>query len=341
MLPNRHVVERHLADKHQEKRPFVKVIREIENPESSQPLTPLEDTEDGPCDKDGNYWKCNMCEYKCTYKQEMTAHMASVHNEKSQFKCGLCMFKTPSKMALEQHIYSKHINDENVDYTLTYERVKGTKKIVESTEMISVDEPFDTTPLWRRDMPRIRHIRGILYEDEPTMNSESSGKASKRKSDTEISSKPAKIKVKSSSLDGSPEKIKIPITIDEMDVDLPVVDLPEEEITDLDLLEKKYGSYGEPDGIRMSCTICNKYKSRYRQDLRDHIYRELKYWRHSCAACEFNAVSQSHLTKHMNRHHKNSKPEAIALKSNREIETWVSYSKYFFLFYLFIFTGNF
>ncbi|XP_057319412.1 uncharacterized protein LOC130663885 [Microplitis mediator] len=319
---HRHVVERHLTDKHPEKRPFVKVIREIENAENSQPTTSPEEAEDGPCDKDGNYWKCNLCEHKCAYKHEMASHMISTHNEKSQFKCGLCIFKTPSKMSLEQHIVSKHINDDNVDYTLTYERVKGTKKFVESTDQISVDEPFDTTPLWRRDMPRIRHIRGILYEDEPTSTSEASGKASKRKSDAEISSKPAKIKIKSSSLDGTPEKNKIQYKINDVDIDSSINTSVQGHF-DLALLEKKYGSYGKPDGERYTCTICNSYKSRYRQDIRDHIYRELQYWRMHCKSCGYMAVSHSYLTKHVNRVHKNTKPEIIAIQPNRELETWV------------------
>lgn len=38
---------------------------------------------------------------------------------------------------------------------------------------------FDTTPLWQRDKPRVRHIRGILFEDvEPLPNS---GKSPKKK----------------------------------------------------------------------------------------------------------------------------------------------------------------
>ena len=48
--------------------------------------------------------------------------------------------------------------------------------------------PFDTTPLWRRDNNRIRHIRGILLEEEEQKSS------NKRKGEPDSPSKAGKIK---------------------------------------------------------------------------------------------------------------------------------------------------
>lgn len=216
-MTSRHVVERHLSDKHPEKRPFVKVIREIENPENvQQPVQ--EETEEEVPDPDGNHWKCNLCDFKCVYKADVANHADTIHGESSQYKCTGCSFKTSGKILLEQHINSKHAYDSNADYTVMYQRIKGVnKRNTEAVEQGGQDEPFDTTPLWRRSMPRVRHIRGILLEEEietPAMSemlpAVSKASLGKRKSDTEIVTKPAKIKStgKSTSLDENNKQSK-------------------------------------------------------------------------------------------------------------------------------------
>lgn len=48
---------------------------------------------------------------------------------------------------------------------------------------------FDTTPLWQRDKPRVRHIRGILFEDvEPLPHP---GKSPKKKVNPSSYTKPS------------------------------------------------------------------------------------------------------------------------------------------------------
>ena len=251
----RYVVERHLGDKHPEKRPFVKVIREFESNDSSQSSTIEENEEDTP-DPDGNHWKCNICEYKCVYKAEMQTHVGNEHDEKSQFKCTACAFKTNGKIQLDHHISSKHTYDPEADYTMVYQRIKGTKKIADIVDQRTTDEPFDTTPLWRRDMPRVKHIRGILIEEESTSksistNSTTPEKCGKRKSDMDLSPKLGKNKC-----------VK------------PLV-----ELDDKNSETGKYGPYGNPEGDMYQCTICNQFKTRYKHDMRDHLFRELKYVR--------------------------------------------------------------
>ena len=250
----RYVVERHLGDKHPEKRPFVKVIREFESNESS-PSSAMEENEDETPDLDGNHWKCNACEYKCVYKAEMQTHVGNEHDEKSQFKCTACSFRTNGKIQIDQHINAKHQNDPEADYQMVYQRIKGTKKGTVPIEQGTPVPHFDTTPLWRRDMPRIKHIRGILIEEEPTSKITSptptiSEKFGKRKSDTDISVKSSKIRcIKSIETD------------------------------DKDSARGQYGPYGNPEGTFFECTICNQFKTQYKPDMRDHLYRELKYVR--------------------------------------------------------------
>lgn len=290
----RHVVERHLSDKHPEKRPFVKVIRELENTENTQQSVQEEVEEEAP-DPDGNHWKCNICDYKCVYKAEMVNHSTVTHDEKCQYKCSLCSFKTSGKIMFDQHINSKHPNESNVDYILMYQRIKGVnKKSADNVEQSGQEEPFDTTPLWRRDMPRIRHIRGILLEEEEEGSTESTSlKAGKRKSDSELSAiKPAKIKPgKSSSLDDTKqmrEKSKKSLSIDKIEAENlsetstdkikeSKVKLIEDDSSDSDV--GRFGPYGKSDGNMYVCTLCTQFKSKYKHDMRDHLYRELNYAR--------------------------------------------------------------
>ncbi|KAK0095829.1 hypothetical protein PV326_007277 [Microctonus aethiopoides] len=349
---HRHVVERHMTDKHSELRPYVKIIREIENTENINQPPAQEEPDEGPADRDGNYWKCNLCDYKCVYKSEMVSHAGSIHSEKSQFNCSMCPFKTTARISIEQHLMSKHVNDPDCSFTLSYERIKGPKPTsIAETNLIT--EPFDTTPLWRRDMPRIRHIRGILLEEE----NEASGstdtpvKSGKRKNDGELSGKPGKIKaVKLASLDGSStldNKGKSEVKGERIDNQAgataamesgsnnptTVISQLKEGATgpgsdaksDTAVESRKiiFGNFGEPSGNFYVCPLCQNYRTRFRQDIKHHLYREYKYWRWHCKTCGFLAVSQSQINKHMNRQHKGSKSDYVAIKSNPEIENWV------------------
>lgn len=310
-ITSRHVVERHLTDKHLEKRPFVKVIREIENTENVQQPTQEEPEEEIP-DRDGNHWKCNLCDFKCIYKADIANHIDTVHGENSQYKCNLCSFKTSGKIFLEQHINNKHANDSNANYTIIYQRIKSAKRNMEVVEQSGQDEPFDTTPLWRRNMPRVRHIRGILLEEEIEAPSETSSVSKvslgKRKSDVEIVTKPAKIKStgKSTSLDEnnkqSKEKSKRSLSCDKLSGGAEGEAMKESaqskidsrnnfgnksaknsktdaselgDINDSDM--GRFGPYGKPDANLYVCTLCNHFKTKYKNDMRDHLYRELNY----------------------------------------------------------------
>jgi hypothetical protein len=132
MKTRRHVVERHLADKHPEKRPFVKVIREMQpdqagESQQQQSSVSQEPEETELPDPDGNTWKCNLCDFKSVYKTAMQNHAAITHDEKCQFKCNGCTFKTISKITFDQHMLTKHINEPEVDYTTVYQRIKGAR----------------------------------------------------------------------------------------------------------------------------------------------------------------------------------------------------------------------
>ncbi|XP_014479925.1 PREDICTED: uncharacterized protein LOC106747127 isoform X2 [Dinoponera quadriceps] len=360
----RYVVERHLADKHPEKRPFVKVIRELDSTENvqhhqqqqqQQQQQPIqEDAEEEVPDPDGNHWKCNLCDFKCAYKAEMSNHAAAVHDEKCQYKCAVCSFKTSGKVLFEQHISSKHAYDPNVDFVLVYQRIKGVNKRTEIVEQVGQDEPFDTTPLWRRDMPRVRHIRGILLEEEdetppPAETSSTKGVSlGKRKSDTELSTKLGKAKVaKSASLEEnnkqSKEKSKRSLSCEKLSAEgdgqggrenksdsrgatdkAAGEDARGNELSDVnDSDTGRFGPYGKPEGNMYICTLCNQFKTKYKHDMRDHLYRELNYARWHCKACGYLSVNRNALMQHFSKHHNGERPDHEPLSPDNAIEDWV------------------
>ncbi|XP_066595045.1 uncharacterized protein [Prorops nasuta] len=330
---HRHVVERHLSDKHPENRPFVKVIREMESTDNVQQVSERDENEDEVPDPDGNHWKCNMCDYKCVYKADMMSHATNTHDEKCQFKCTLCNFKNGGKIIFDQHISSKHADNPNADYIIVYQRIKGVnKKSTEATEPIVQDEPFDTTPLWRRDMPRIRHIRGILLEEEDAESS----KSNKRKSEEQLSGKPAKVKAsKSGSLEENKqckEKIKRSLSCEKISETSKTTEKEKAKASDTsanisNLAESDvglFGPYGKPIGNMYACTLCNQFKTKYKHDMRDHLYRELNYTRWHCNECGYLSVSRTALLKHFGKRHEGLALNHKPLSPDNAIEQWVN-----------------
>lgn len=156
-------------------------------------------------------------------------------------------------------------------------------------------------------MPRIRHIRGILLEEEEDEVETIRGK---RKAD-DGSGKPVKAK------SGKAEDMKSPdIKRARNSFDDPIK-----------CVDGNYGSYGRPNGNQYVCTICNSFKSKYKQDFRDHLYRDLKYLRWPCRSvgCEYKGVNRTSLYKHYCNRHANEGLEPEPTSPNDQIEDWVSW----------------
>lgn len=76
-----------------------------------------------------------------------------------QFKCALCTYKSATKTTFDAHFSEKHPGH-GVDVIDVF------YKSDDSDSNKNKDaEPFDTTPLWQRDRQRVRHIRGILFDE--------------------------------------------------------------------------------------------------------------------------------------------------------------------------------
>jgi hypothetical protein len=50
------------------------------------------------------------------------------------------------------------------------------------------------------------------------------------------------------------------------------------DVEDMEDKEGKFGPYGKPIGANLYfCPRCNKYRTKFKADFRDHLYRELSY----------------------------------------------------------------
>ncbi|KAJ9587630.1 hypothetical protein L9F63_018924 [Diploptera punctata] len=168
---------------------------------------------------------------------------------------------------------------------------------------------FDTTPLWRRDKQRIRHIRGILLEEE--------GDVPK----PDIVHRPSTEEAEKEEVEDNEEEEEEEVEEEEVSLDeMKKVEEQEDEPRGL------YGPYGKPvGGAYYFCTLCNKYRSKLKTCFRDHLYRDLKYNKWVCTHCKLMSCSKITLQKHSAKiHEKDRKPEAIApLTPNKDIEEWV------------------
>uniref|UniRef100_W8AMB6 PR domain zinc finger protein 15 n=1 Tax=Ceratitis capitata TaxID=7213 RepID=W8AMB6_CERCA len=105
-------------------------------------------------------WACNLCGHKAMTQQQIIAHALSQHSCKNQYQCMHCTFNAAQLVQIMTHIDEKHAGKKR-EARYVYTKIEGADD--SSTPLNEID----TRPLWMRDDPkRIRHIRGILMEDE-------------------------------------------------------------------------------------------------------------------------------------------------------------------------------
>lgn len=97
-------------------------------------------------------WQCSLCYSKHTSKQLVRQHLSNAHSITYRYQCDICQeLQSNTKSVIMDHMQSAHATN--------YKRVRF---------FYSKTEEYDTTPIWRRDDPnKVKHVRGILFEDEP------------------------------------------------------------------------------------------------------------------------------------------------------------------------------
>lgn len=158
--------EAHVAQVHPLKKLIVRDVRKEVALKAQSALLPTEGPE--TAEKKGNEehkyepYKCGLCDFAEETVEGIRSHCSSVHEMAQQFKCGLCAYGTDSKPELEAHFSSTH-------------PASASKKTNFSMIRIFYIDPSSTDstleerrlPLWSRNMPGSKHIRGILYDEEP------------------------------------------------------------------------------------------------------------------------------------------------------------------------------
>ncbi|XP_069943249.1 uncharacterized protein [Cherax quadricarinatus] len=163
----RNVVERHMKEKHIAKKAFDFIIREPEDPDAPKK------SEDGQVEEHVAYipapvpqepqWQCGLCKFSSVTQQEMVNHTSLKHAIKSQFKCGYCSVRSSVRTSFDAHFAAKHPTQPFRVLCMYYR--------LDSEDIEPLHQggtPHCHEPLWKRNDPeRIRHIRGILIEDDP------------------------------------------------------------------------------------------------------------------------------------------------------------------------------
>ena len=110
-------------------------------------------------------YKCGLCDLAAETIEVIREHCSTVHEIKNQFKCLFCDTASDNKSEMENHCDQKHST--SVLMRIFYVDGTGTSTVTSSTFDPALEEKRE--PLWRRDMPGLKHIRGILYEEYPDM----------------------------------------------------------------------------------------------------------------------------------------------------------------------------
>ncbi|ROT74195.1 RE1-silencing transcription factor [Penaeus vannamei] len=162
----RNVVERHMKEKHPTKKAFDFVIREPDESDGQkkqeekieEPATPVI-----PQVPQDPQWLCDLCKFCSVTQQEMVNHTSLKHAIKSQYKCGYCNVRSSVRASFDAHFAAKHLY-QPFRVLCMYYRIDS-----EDIEPISQGNgQHSHEPLWKRNDPeRIRHIRGILIDDDP------------------------------------------------------------------------------------------------------------------------------------------------------------------------------
>ncbi|XP_031332986.1 uncharacterized protein LOC116163261 [Photinus pyralis] len=349
----KHKVDRHVLDKHPNNTPLVIIIREMDHEPEEATHHHHHVQEDV---KEAKPWRCGMCKYRCSTKTEIVTHAHNKHELDTQFKCALCQYRTSTKSNFADHFQTEHPG-RNVDVIDAYyeeEAIPALKNIAELSM-------FDTTPIWQREKTKLKYIRGIPIVEETSKPSKKSplkfdDKAEIKKIATTPSKKPKTLKEKKLELIikvGDVEVIEIEdddvLVIDEkpkVSEKQPVLsesasqsdqdkvgssgytleDLMSMDITTLknaNLSCASYGPFGVPRNRQYLCPICNSFKTKKEEDIKNHLYKHHDYHKFVCTICKLTGISYKFLKRHSGRKHQGL-PEAIyPMTPAPLIEDWV------------------
>lgn len=221
-----------------------------------------------------------------------------------QYKCPLCTYKSSTKDTFTTHYAEKHPGNPIDIITAYYNADDNENKSTVSKPEVPT---FDTTPLWQRDRQRVRHIRGILFEESSKLPKK--GPIKLQQMDTVVKMQ--------DNLDRAIEAVvnAKDTTTKESDFDNEKIEALDKQIDDVlnnivskrvagddakaDTAEKKddsviviedeggeedevmgtFGPFGKPLNNKFSCPLCAKFNTSNTDMIRFHLYEELQHYR--------------------------------------------------------------
>ncbi len=107
-------------------------------------------------------YKCGLCDLAHEDIQGIREHCKNIHEVEHQFKCSVCDTSSDNRAEIEAHCEAKKVNLMRIFYA------DPSSNPATQALLLLLEEKRE--PLWRRDMPGLKHIRGILYEDYSDMD---------------------------------------------------------------------------------------------------------------------------------------------------------------------------
>ena len=172
--------EKHVSDEHPGQKIYVKDVRAeaelIKKNKAAEKGQKAKKNEESLEVIKYQPYKCGLCDMASETIKGIRDHCLSVHENPNQFKCSLCDFSSDNKSQVEIHCDSSHNTTSKsslmmrifyVDPTSTSNLDGNTCSSSSGSSSQVAEEKRE--PLWKRDMPGLKHIRGILYEEYPDM----------------------------------------------------------------------------------------------------------------------------------------------------------------------------
>ena len=158
--------EKHVTEHHPGQKIYVKDVRaeadQIKKTKQETKKKPSKEVSTAEIIKYQPY-KCGLCDIAAETIEIIRNHCAQIHETSHQFKCSLCDFSSDNKSSVENHCEQNHSDSKVVMMRIFYVDPTSTSNL--DTASSGLEERRE--PLWKRDMPGLKHIRGILYEEYP------------------------------------------------------------------------------------------------------------------------------------------------------------------------------
>lgn len=309
----RHKIERHISEKHLDKEMQVVVVRKMDcepdmaTHEKVDGIAPIVTAMVRP-------WHCSMCKSRTVTREEMVAHVENKHDISEQYKCPLCTYKDSTKDSFAGHFSEKHPGN-HVDVITAFYKADEVESKTSAGKAEAAS--FDTTPLWQRDKQRVRHIRGILFDEsgklpkKPPLKlqldnviklqdnldraieaviSASIGEEVKQQSPKKKKEDGGEKSVNEQKIEALDKKINetlndimtrttgAPPVAEGAKNDEDVI-LIDDDVGDENEAMGTFGPFGEPLNNKYLCPLCARFKSRNATMVRFHLYEELQYYR--------------------------------------------------------------